>query len=152
VLLGIVAHRRRSERFSRHWLALALVFVGLSADEIAGVHEALNTGLSFPWTIPAAIATALVGLLYLAFLAHLDRSTRRRFILAGILYVGGAVGIEQIQEWFVTDTDSFAYALWTAAEEGAEMAGAVLLLGTLLRLLEQEAGRAPSEEKDARSR
>lgn len=152
VLLGIVAHHRRTERFARHWWGLALGFVALSADEIVGVHEALNTALSFPWTIPAAIATALAGLAYLPFLRHLDRSTRRRFILAGIIYVGGAVGIEQVQEWFVSDADSFAYALWTAAEEGAEMAGTVLLLGTLFRLLEQESGRAPSEEKDARSR
>lgn len=149
-LLGVIAQQRRGERFARHWLAMALMFVALSADEIAGIHEAFNTVSPVPWTLPAAIATLVVGLAYLPFLAHLERPIRRRLILAGILYVGGAVVIEQVQAWFIqADTDSFAYAIWSAAEEGAEMAGAVLFLGALFRLLEEAGGRAPSPE-DAR--
>jgi len=149
-LLGIIALQRRGQRFSRHWLTLALMFVALSADEIAGIHETFNMVSPVPWTIPAGIATLLVGLAYLRFLNSLDRSTRHRFILAGILYVGGAVGIEQFQAWFVqADVDSFAYAIWSAAEEGAEMAGVVVFLGALLRLLDETGGRAPTPE-DAR--
>lgn len=144
-LLAAIARRRRGDPFARHWWVLSLTFVALSIDETVGLHETLNTVSSIGWTGPAAIAVALFGIGFLRFLRHLPQSARRGFIIAGLCYVGGAIGIEQALGWLggKTHLESFAYALWSAAEEGAEMAGVLIFLYSLLRLLEDDPATSP---------
>jgi hypothetical protein len=136
LLLLLLAGRKRLEgdRWTRHWLALALGFGLLSLDEVAGLHETLNTALPFSWAIPGGIAAALVALLYLGFLRALPPRTRWGFVAAGALFLGGAVGVEFGTEWYAQADlmDTLAYNLWTAVEEGLEMTGVVLFIHTLM--------------------
>ncbi len=135
-LLYAIACRkaREQDRFTRHWFVLGLGFLALSVDEVAGMHEALNTVTDFPWTIPAAFAVAVVAILYLKFLLHLPLPTRIGFLLAGMLFAGGAIGVEHASDWYLENhsMDTLGYNLLTALEEGLEMFGVVLFINSLL--------------------
>ncbi len=159
VLLGVIAARERAarSRFVRHWWVLAAVFVYLSLDEAATIHEltmwrlqdALGAGglLYFTWIVPAAALIAVLGVLMWRFLASLPRRILMLFGVAGSLYVGGAMGLEAIGGLYFDLNDltlsgkSPTYELITTFEETLEMAG-VLTFGTALAAyLYHDAGR-----------
>lgn len=58
------------------------------------------------------------------------------FILSGVVFVSGAIIIELLSEDM--DSDSLAYMLAVAVEEGLEMLGAWLFLVTLLKEMRSE--------------
>ena len=118
----------------------------MSVDELVQIHEWLNSlgtlkhmhgVFFFSWVIPAGIATLLFAVTYLRFLFHLPRRTRLRVVAAGLIYVGGAIGIELILgAWTEAHGDeNITYALIDVIEETMEMAGAALFLVTLLDYL-----------------
>src|SRR5215211_5069088 len=98
-----VAKKQRNDRYSLHWSVLSAIFLLLSLDEVASIHEAIGaqserllhgtTGLtpsgaiSFFWVVPGAIFVIIVLLAYLRFLANLPQPTRRLFLFAGALFV-----------------------------------------------------------------
>src|SRR5829696_328139 len=104
ILLAVVtvAKRRRNDRYSLHWGVLSIIFLLLSLDEVASIHEAIGhqsarllhsvTGftpggaIKFFWVVPGTIFVVIVLLAYLRFLADLPRSTRRLFLFAGALF------------------------------------------------------------------
>ena len=145
-MLAIIAlaARRSGDPFALAWLGLALIFVYLSVDEAAALHELTITplrealGISagwlyFAWVIPAATAVIIVALVYRPFLRALPAPTRRGLIAGALLLVGGALGVETVGGWYrSTRGDDFTYALITALEEVLEMEGAVVLLATLI--------------------
>ena len=128
-------------RQARYWSLLAAVFGYLSIDEAVGLHEQLNdvvhlTGpLYFGWILPAGLAVLLLGLAYLRFLRDLPPETRRRFLLAAALYVGGALFKEiPLGLWTEAHGDGdLVYALIDFSEETLELIGATLFLVALLR-------------------
>ena len=130
-----------ARREARYWSLLAAVFGYLSIDEAVGLHEQLNDvvhlsgPLYFGWIVPAGIAVALLGLAYLRFLRALPSETRRRFLVAGALYVAGALFMEiPLGLWTEAHGDgNLGYALIDFAEESLEMIGATLFLVALLR-------------------
>jgi len=147
LLYAIAAKKTRElDRFSRHWLFLSMAFVVMSVDEVAGIHEALNTVTDAPWTIPGAMIVTLAALFYVRFLTHLPVRTRVAFVLAGAMFVGGAVGVEHATDWYLEshDFDSLGYNLLTAVEEGMEMFGIALFIDALLGYM--EAGKAAQVE------
>jgi hypothetical protein len=131
------AKSRVADRFLRHWWLLACGFLLLSIDEVAGLHESLNTVSEISWTKPAAVLLAVVGLIYLPFLWHLPRRTSIGFVVAGAIFCGGAVGVEHATDWYLElySDDSFGYNLLTGVEEGLEMLGVVMFIGELLRYM-----------------
>lgn len=153
-LLAAIARVRRQERapYAWHWAALALIFVGLSADEAASLHEMavkpLRTLLHargllhFTWVVPGAAFVLAVGLAYLRFLLHLPALTRRRFVVAGGLFVGGALGMELAGGWAAdfAGQESLLYAAMATIEETLEMAGLVVFVHALLCHLRDEIG------------
>jgi hypothetical protein len=148
-LLALIAvgKHQRGDRFARHWSALALIFLALSLDDAADIHgqasyriqATFETGgaLTYAWVIPAMILVALGGLLYLPFLAHLPRATRMRVLLAGGLFLLGAIGFEMIQGRYDSEhgLENLTYRLLVAVEETLEMAGSILFISTLLAYL-----------------
>jgi hypothetical protein len=121
----------------RAWLVLAIGFHFLSIDEVVGIHEYINTVVeNTRWTTFAAVLVAFLGLAYLPLLRALPSKIRFLFILAALIYVGGAVGVERATDWYdVHDLlDTLAYNLWTAVEETMEMAGVILFIYALLLL------------------
>lgn len=140
ITLGVIAPSA-SPRQRRYWSLLAAVFGYLSIDEAVGLHEQLNElvhlggPLYFGWILPAGIAVLLLGLAYLRFLWQLPAETRRRFVLAGVLYVGGALVMEiPLGLWTEAHGDAgLGYSLIDFVEELLEMIGATLFLLALLR-------------------
>jgi hypothetical protein len=148
-LVATIARSKRKarDRYARHWRALSIIFLYLAVDEAFVIHEktieplraALHaTGvLYYTWVILGAAFVVVVGIAYLRFLAHLNGETRRQFLFAGFLYVGGALGVELVNGWYADryGDDNFPYAILTTIEESMEMLGIVVFLYALLTYL-----------------
>jgi hypothetical protein len=138
--------------WSLHWLALSILLLMLSADEIAGFHElpidpmraTFHTRglLYYGWVVPGAALVLIVSAALARFLAHLPRSTRRWMISAGLVFVGGAIGVEMLSgaaadAW---GEESFTYAMIVTVEEALEMLGVILLLHALVDYIHAHMG------------
>ena len=148
-LFGIAAQAAWNirDRFAWHWSGLALLFAGFSVDELAGIHEQtihpLRTLLRasgifyYAWVIGGIGVVLLVGAASLAFLRALDTLTRRRRLVAGAIYVGGALGLEMIGAAYASrfGVQTPAYAVLTTLEESMEIAGLITLIHALLHYL-----------------
>ncbi len=129
--------RKEADPWYRWWLVLAIGFHFLSIDEVVGMHEYVNTVVeNTRWTTFGAAIVAVLGLAYLPFLRALPSRIRVLFIVAAVIYVGGAVGVERATDWYDVHNllDTLAYNLWTAVEETMEMAGVIVFIYTLLLL------------------
>lgn len=130
LLIQARAVRSRGEAWHRWWLVLGIGFCVLSVDEVVGIHEYVNTLLEdTPWTVFGFAVLALVASAYLPFLWHYRWRTGLLFLVAGAVYGSGAVGVEHFTD---SDVNSLHYNMWTALEEGLEMAGVVLFIYALL--------------------
>lgn len=152
ILLAIIgwAERRRRASYTWHWLFLAVVFAGLSLDEAVGLHElsveplraALHTRgvLLFAWVIPGVGFVAAMGIAYLRFVRALPPPSRRGVLLAGSLYVGGALGLELVGGALVSAglKDSVFFSLEVLIEETLEMSGVVVFIHVLVAHLARE--------------
>ncbi len=150
LLLAVIAAgtKKRGARFVAHWWVLAAGFAYIAVDEVVGIHEAahdlvdVEVGgvLHFRWVIPAAVVVLAVGLSYIPFLRALAPSIRNRFLLAGAIYVGGAVAMELPLGWWTEHhgTHNLGYGLIDAVEEAMEMLGLNLFLLALLDHLARE--------------
>lgn len=136
--------RRLALADAARWGAVAWVLFYLCFDEVAGVHETVNSLSTIAWTIPFGLLALVIGAWMLPWVMRLPVATRNGFIFSGVLYVMGAVGIELLTSQFFDESNKrqFSYALYTVAEEGLEMLGAVLTIRTLLRHMEAESGEA----------
>lgn len=155
VLAGIArAAGLTHEPARRHWWALAVLFAYISLDESVGLHEHLGGLLSlggvlyFTWVVPAAVAVVLGGLAFLPFLARLSSRRRAQFIVAGVLYVGGALIMELPLGWWTErhGNDNLVYALIDHLEEALELVGASLFLAALVEELGERVVLTAKEE------
>jgi hypothetical protein len=128
---------REGGQLAGQWMALGVGFLLLSIDEIAGMHETLNSAVSFSWTIPGAIVAAFAGGYFVPFLMKLPRALAARFVLSGAIYLGGALGVEVLTDPYLENDElnTLAYNLWTAVEEFMEMAGVLIFLEGVRRVL-----------------
>jgi hypothetical protein len=135
----------------RYWAVLAAVFVFLSADEAAEIHEMLNPlrehfgngGLLYwAWVVPYGIAGLALVAAYARFLTRLPSRTARLFVASGVLYVGGALVLEMAGGMVMDRVGRGTLpvvALYTL-EELAEMSAVVLFIYALLDYLAQRDG------------
>jgi hypothetical protein len=147
-LLANIAYFKKGSSFGSQWKILSFIFLYLSVDEAAELHEKLNfllrplsqsgTPLAFPWIIPGSIFAGLVLLYYLKFLGHLPNKTRLLFLLGGAIYLSGALGSEVIEGYFLgaSNIETFAFQLSVALEESLEMFGSVIFAYALLSYLQ----------------
>lgn len=158
--LALAAITRVAAHSRRHWAGLAWAFMYISLDEAVGLHEhlggLLETGgvLYFSWVVPAAVIVTLTGLVFLPFLARLPRRRRGQFLLAGGLYVAGALGMELPLGWWTEGhgNDNLVYALIDHGEEALELVGVSLFLAALAEELgarEPVALPMPGEKEEA---
>jgi hypothetical protein len=126
--------RRECERWAAYWCGLGIGFLILSIDEIAGLHETINTVLPYSWAIPGLCMAAGVGLVYSEFLYRLPRRTGILMAASACIFLGGAAIIEMASDphFAAHGPHNLSYNLFNAAEEGLEMLGVVLLVYTLL--------------------
>ena len=142
----------RRERFRRHWVVLAGLFLLLSMDEAISVHERIAWPIRrilepdgpfyYGWVIPGLILVLGLGVAYAQFLLHLPASTRRRVVLAGALFVSGALLLEMIGGAYEArhGNETGAYRALSACEEILEMVGATVFVHALVEHIRVEWG------------
>jgi hypothetical protein len=147
----------RGGRFRYHWYALTVLFLLLSFDEFAGIHEKISAALSgrmehtglmyFAWAAPAGILS-LIGLAaFIPFIRSFPLALAGLLMLSALIFLGGAVGFEMVGGSVaeVEGVASFRYRMLTNLEEGLEMAGILIFIYVLLCHLQRTGvARQPS--------
>ena len=145
-LLAIISAiaKTTSFRYAKSWRALSFIFLFLAVDEACSIHEILiplikivadTRGLLyFPWVIPAGILLIVFLFLFHRFIYNLPRKTRNLFLLAGGIYIGGALIMEMIGAYLadIGGLDTMAYWLAATIEELLEMFGILIFIHALL--------------------
>jgi hypothetical protein len=151
-LLGLIATVRKKlkAKDAKSWKGLAFIFLFLAIDESCSIHEilipvlrgAMNTKglLYFPWVIPAFFLLIIFLVVFRKFIFALPRKVKAQFILAGTVYVLGALGMELIGGYIA---DKYGYTtifgLAATVEELLEMSGVVIFINALLNYLQSQA-------------
>jgi hypothetical protein len=130
-----------------HWKIMGYVFIFLGVDEFISIHESL-TGvtrraigdgagyLHYAWVLPYMIVFSVVFVYMARFFLRLPAWLKLQFVLAGSVFVAGAVGVEMIcgkYEVVNGTTNTLTYALLATAEELLEMMGIIIFIHGLLR-------------------
>lgn len=157
ILLAAVAAvtRRIAESSSGRWAGLAVIFLLLSIDEAVAFHEraidpvrewlGVGGALYFAWVIPAMLLLLVFAAVYLPFWWRLPPRTRMGFAIAGVLYVGGALGMELVGAYLLTKFGAgIATGITVLVEETAEMLGAVVFLHYVTGYLQERVGALPA--------
>ena len=146
LMISTIASSQGQEPWRRQWLMLAGIFAFLSMDEALSFHEqtvepvrsALDAGGIFynAWVIPFGIAVGILALALRRFVLALDPSVRSIVLVAGSLYIGGAIGMELVGGALVETrgTSNVAYITAATIEELLEMLGITVFLYGLARL------------------
>jgi hypothetical protein len=145
ILWAITALKRRlGHRFTGHWGVLAAGFTFMAIDEVAQIHDGLvgdaidqtvhPGGFLWAFVVPGAIISLVVLLSFVSFLSHLPRRSAWLFFVAGVIYVGGAEGLESLGGALSAAglMKSWQYALCVLIEETMEMSGVALFIYALL--------------------
>jgi hypothetical protein len=147
LLLFIVTLNERTtkSRYVPYWAFLTVGFIYLSMDEMLVLHESISSFiravsdysgqgvLKSPWVILGMITVAVIALVFIKFIIHLDGKTRTMFLVAGFLYVGGAIGFEIIENLYADAYgQDIMYSMLQNLEEGMEMAGIIVFIAALL--------------------
>ena len=174
VLVVLAVLRRLSGQSWGAHLALAAVAGLLTLDEGSSLHEELAriTGQfvdggsvpTFEWLLPGVVVVLAVGAVLLRLAREVAPSLRRRLVVAGVVFLAGAVGFEALSGFFYTVTpvpdlpqdlrgpQTPVYRVLNGLEEGLEMAGALLALraGLLALSLRSSPGLLTAEAAAAR--
>lgn len=147
LLWGIaIAKKSSQDTFATHWRILSIIFAFLSLDEVAMLHEKAGEVLDsltsvefegwlyFQWVLIGVPVTVIIALAYFKFITHLPAKTRNLFILAGALFVGGALGLEILagRQESLTQGSNLIYKLITTIEELWEKLGVMVFIYALL--------------------
>ena len=134
------------------WMGLAVIFLFLSIDEISSIHERLTklvrafldtSGLLFSaWVIPYGLVVIIFVAAYLRFLIRLPKNIMFLFVLSGMIFVLGAIGLELLEgnHYELYGSADVTFAVFYTIEEFMEMLGIALFIYTLLSYIESEFG------------
>ena len=126
------------------WFGLSVIFLFLSIDEIASIHErlikptkeAFNTSglLYYAWIIPYGIALIVFVMVYLKFLFELPKNTMVLFLVSGVTFISGAIGFEMLggRQAELYGANNMLYSFYYTCEESLEMIGIAIFIYTLL--------------------
>ena len=143
LLIAIItlATRQSGKSKTAHWMILFLAFVYLAIDEFVQLHEMLNTvgRVVFDidsyaiWVVFAMIPLTIFIGYFTPFLISLRPQTRYLFILAGGIFVSGAIGFEVLGvAFFDADSPGITFFLIQTFEELFEMLGIAIFIYALL--------------------
>ena len=150
-LIGRLEQRQQQQGWM-YWYGMAIVFVGLSIDEAVLFHEMANTAIKnvietsgvlfLPWVIAGGIFALAFAILFIPFVAKKSKRTLWLFLIAGGLFVFGAIGMEMVASLIFEQSGSeeagvqqVSHTLSQAIEELCEMLGIVLFIYALLDYL-----------------
>jgi hypothetical protein len=137
----------QKDNYLRYWRGLSLVFLFLSFDESAKIHEKIGDFTSqfivaegymyYPWVLSYSVAILLLASIYLKFFLQFERKVFWSFILSAILFLTGAIGFDILgaYEASMHGTQSIWYSIYYTIEESLEMFGVIYLIHILLKLL-----------------
>lgn len=150
-LLAIIAIFKKNikARYAKYWKALSWIFLLLAIDEACSLHELsipiLRTAINakgifyFTWVIPAFFLLIIFLIIFRKFIQSLPIKTKTLFILAGAVYVTGALGMELVGGYLA---DNFGYntvyGITTSFEELLEMLGIVIFIYGLLSYIQSQ--------------
>lgn len=151
ILLALIAYGSKAVggKFW-HWIGLSGIFVFISLDEMIQIHEQLRAPMEalfstsgvlyFAWFIPYIAMVIIIGIAYFKFMMRLPKQILKLFILAGVVFVSGAVGMEMLGGMHaeVHGEETITYALMYNFEEFLEMSGAAIFFYALLYYIEME--------------
>jgi hypothetical protein len=132
----------------RYWFGLSLVFLFLSFDESAMIHEDIGDFISqfinasgylyYPWFVIYSLLIIILGGYYIRFFFEMDRKLFLSFIRAAIIYLSGAIGFDLLgsKEISIHGADTLLYCIYFTIEESLEMFGVIYLIWILLNLLD----------------
>ena len=151
-LFAIFARCRFDRRSARAWalLALPVIFLALSIDEVAEIHEWAGLKvdeLLLPRGDTPFVLTGLwmfvIGVPFLAALVSLIHSVRvffkatphvaSKMVVGTLVLMGGAAGVETLVNF--VPWKSTAHVLEVALEESLEMVGVTIILWAVVDLL-----------------
>lgn len=127
------------------WATFGLLFMGLAVDEVVSIHERTGRFLGrlvglgdnswIMWVLPGIALVLVTFLAVRGALMRLPAIPRRRFLLAGLTYVMGAVGLEIIGTAIHYSIGwSPRYLVATYIEETLEMIGQAWFMVALVDL------------------
>ncbi len=148
-LAFVVASAKFSQKnkYRFEWMLLGMVFLYLSIDESAVIHEKFNALLKdlpdingwahYKWVYAGAAAVLALTVMFIRFYLHLDVRNKVLFPVSMALYLGGAFGGELFSGHYAQTygTKNIPYMLMTHGEELGEHVGIILMIFTLLTYL-----------------
>ena len=150
LLMLISTFEFRQQAVNRfHWLGLVIIFCFLALDVSMALHEELGDFIGsqikaegylyFPWVLPYSLLLTVFLIFYLRFLWRLPRSIAKQLVLAGGLFISGALGLEifSAREADLNGTDTITYAVFYTLEELLEMVAIVIFAHCLLGYLQK---------------
>jgi hypothetical protein len=127
-----------------YWSQMSFIFLVLSIDEMVRLHERMGyitrnyipieaTGFfRYAWVVPMIGLLIVFGLYSIKFLMYIPKNLSKGYIIAGFLYVLGALGFEMVSAKISTlpmyDAKDLHYYLAMSTEESLEMVSIIILL------------------------
>ncbi len=145
-LLAMIALVTRTKK--AYWWALSGVFLFLSMDEGAAIHEMGNAFptrlllgesslfgqlLHYSWMVVYTVLLCVLVLIFWRFLQALDRRARWLFVFSAFVFVGGALGFESLGSLVAARGGEFntLYNFLVVIEETLELLGVSLFIYAL---------------------
>lgn len=133
-------------RFNKKWKVLGYLFFFLACDEAIQIHEVISRGirsnfgeqlpdfLHYAWVIPYALLVTGAVSYFFKFVWNLSGRIRNLILLAGSVYVLGALGLEVVESYVFSQVgvDNLWYRFLVTAEESMEMLGVTLMCYALV--------------------
>jgi len=153
-MAALISRLRSRQEHRRHWAGLAVLLVFLSLDEASWLHEEFSApvtqvtgvspgpseGVQWAWVLPYVSLAAVFAIAYIPFLRRLPGHTRTLLLLAGVLYVGGAAGLELLSpELWTAGGTGVAFLAVATLEEVFEILGITVLTYALTTYLRDHA-------------
>lgn len=135
-LLVAASRRAAKKNYYRHWFGISAILLYMSIDDGARIHELisdpitrlLGTGGSFMvhgWVFAGIAAVLLVGFIYFKFWLALPAKAKWQILLAAVIFIAGAVGVEMIGGYHSSQYGyDMTYRMLAMLEESLEMLGA----------------------------
>lgn len=134
---------------TKHWLILGLIFMFMAVDENVQIHEHvaefvrpqlgndLSGLLHWAWVVPYAFLTLAVVVYFIGFVLRLPPYIRNLILVAGALFVTGALGLELVEGYLYKryGLDHIYNRILYCLEELMEMSGVTLFIYALLHYL-----------------
>jgi hypothetical protein len=135
--------------YAFHWKMMGFIFIVLAIDEVVSIHNHFGRIVPYFITVPYYFDVSrywvfvyiprlfVFMVVFYKFFINLPYLTRISFVIAGSVFIIGAVGIEILEDQYIRlmGGPDVYYALLYSAEELFEMIGIVLFIRALVQYI-----------------